>query len=82
MTDNFRKVYCDLCEQKIYLNDFPENWDELSSDEQYAYLNDQCRCDNPNVEAFASLSGWREKSDVSNDVADWVLICRRCGDCE
>lgn len=79
MTDDFRKVYCDVCEQKIYLNDFPSNWDEMESEERYAYMTNQCKCDNPNVEEHAGLAGWK---NTGGPVEDWVLLCRRCGKCD
>lgn len=74
MTDDFRKVFCDVCEQKIYLNDFPSNWDEMESEQRYEYMETQEDRDNPNVEAYAGLSSWR---DTGGPVEEWVTICRR-----
>ena len=73
MTDSFRKVYCDTCGQKIYLEDFPENWDDLSNEEQNAYMDKQIV-----VQAgYDSLAAWnRGYSD--GPVEEWVTICKRC----
>ncbi len=72
MNDSFKKVYCDTCEQKIYLEDFPENWDELEQKEQHAYMDKQIV-----VQAgYDSLAVWNRGE--GGPVEEWVLICKRC----
>lgn len=68
--DNFKKVYCDLCMQKIYLEDFPKNWSGLEPDERYAYMNKQTKTGDLNT-----LFGWRE---TDGPVEEWVTICKGC----
>lgn len=67
--DNHKRVYCDLCQQKIYLESFPENWDEMTREQRHAYMNGQ-------VETKQLLSGW---NDTGGPVEEWVTICTRCG---
>ena len=66
MSDNFIKVYCDLCTNKIYLNDFPADWEELSMEEQTQYMNNQIKTQG----GYDSLAGWRM---TDGHVSEWCV---------
>jgi hypothetical protein len=69
--NEIKKVYCDLCGSKIYLSDFPRDWDALDTDRQAEYMNNQIR----SQEGGDSLAAW---TDTGGPVEEWTLVCKRC----
>jgi hypothetical protein len=73
MTDDFKKVYCDVCEQKIYLEEFPENFYEMTQDEQRKYLYMIVE----KYDGYDSLASWNRGE--GGPIEEWVTVCKRCG---
>lgn len=75
-SEDFLKVYCDVCEQKIYLEEFPADFYELSQDKQREYLHRIVK----EYGGRDSLASWNRGE--GGPVEEWVTICKGCGTVE